>query len=114
MSRVKRGTISNKRRRNVLKQVKGFRFGRKSKERMANTAIRKAGQTAFRDRRNKKRNFRGLWNTKINAGIRPLGISYSKFIGLLKKNKIELNRKVLAEMAEKNPEILAKIVEKVK
>ncbi len=114
MSRVKRGTISNKRRKNVLKQVKGFRFGRKSKERMANTAIRKAGQTAFRDRRNKKRNFRGLWHTKINAATRPLGMSFSKFIGSLHKNKIEIDRKILAEIAEKNPEIFAKIVERAK
>ncbi|HMP67513.1 MAG TPA: 50S ribosomal protein L20 [Candidatus Paceibacterota bacterium] len=113
MSRVKRGTTANKRRRNVLKQVKGYRFGRKSKEAMALTAIRKAGQNAFRDRRAKKRTFRQLWSTKINAGVRPLGISYSKFIGGLKNNKIEIDRKILAEIAEKNPEIFAKIVAKV-
>jgi large subunit ribosomal protein L20 len=114
MSRVKRGTISNKRRKNVLKQVKGYRFGRKSKERMANTAIRKAGQTAFRDRRNKKRSFKGLWHLKINAATRPLGMSYSKFVGALGKKKIIIDRKILAEIAEKNPEIFAKIVESVK
>jgi len=114
MSRVKRGTIAIKRRRNILKQVKGFRFGRKSKEIAAHTAIMKAGQNAYRHRRLKKRSFRGLWHTKINAATRPLGISYSKFIGALHKNKIEIDRKILAEIAETNPEIFAKIVEKVK
>ena len=102
MSRVKRGTIANKRRRNVLKMVKGFRFGRKSKEAMANTAIRKAGQNAFRDRRSKKRTFRGLWNLKINAALRPLEMSYSKFIGALKKEKIEVDSRKKARSLHKN------------
>lgn len=114
MTRVKRGTISNKRRRNILAQTKGFRFGRKSKEATAMTAIKKAGQNAFRHRRMKKRDFRGLWNTKINAATRQLGMSYSKFIGALHKNKIEIDRKILAEIAETNPEIFAKIIAKVK
>ncbi|HMO78976.1 MAG TPA: 50S ribosomal protein L20 [Candidatus Paceibacterota bacterium] len=113
MTRVKRGTTANKRRRNVLAQVKGYRFGRKNKERMAYTAIRKAGQNAYRHRKMKKRTFRQLWSTKINAGVRPLGISYSKFIDSLKKNKIEIDRKILSEIAEKNPQIFAKIVEKI-
>lgn len=114
MSRVKRGVNANKKRRNILSQVKGYRFGRKSKEIMAHTAIRKAGQNAFRDRRLKKRTFRQLWTVKINAALRPLGYSYSKFIGVMNKNKIEIDRKVLAEIAEKNPEIFAKIVASIK
>ena len=87
MTRVKRGVISLKRRRNVLKQVKGFRHGRKSKERMAREALLHAGLHAFHDRRKKKRKMRALWQIKINAASRAGGISYSKLINDFKKAK---------------------------
>lgn len=114
MVRVKRGKISLKRRRNVLKQVKGFRFGRKSKERAAKEALSHAGTHAFRDRKKKKRNFRRLWQIKINAAARISGISYSQFMDKLKKANIVLDRKILADLAENKPEVFKKIVEKVK
>jgi len=113
MTRVKRGKISMKRRRNVLKQTKGFRFGRKSKERLAKEALLHAGKHAFTDRRKKKRNARKLWQIKINAGARQEGISYSKLMGKMKKVGIALDRKVLAELAEKHPKIFAEIIKKV-
>lgn len=114
MARVKRGTIKNKSRRNILKQTKGFRLGQKTKKKMALTSISKAGLHAFRDRRTKKRTARGNWQIKINAAVREHGMSYSKFIAALKSKNIGLDRKILAEIAEKNPEIFAKIVEAVK
>lgn len=114
MSRVKRGTISLKRRRNILKMVKGFRFGRSTKERQAREAIAHAGAHAFAHRRDKKSNFRGLWNIRINAAIRPLGMSYSKFIGALKNKNIELDRKILADLAANNPETFERVVNAVK
>ncbi|MEW5907790.1 MAG: 50S ribosomal protein L20 [Patescibacteria group bacterium] len=113
MTRVKRGIISMKRRRNILKQVKGFRFGRKSKERLAKEALLHAGRHAFHDRRKKKREFRKLWQIKINAASRQKGISYSKLMGQLKKKKMEINRKILVQMAEKHPEIFDTIVKQV-
>lgn len=113
MSRVKRGTISLKRRRKVLKQAKGYRFGRSRKERQAKEAIVHAGNHAFAHRKTKKRDFRRLWSVKINAAVRKHGLSYSKFIGLLNKKGIEVNRKMLAEMAEHKPESFDRIVEKV-
>jgi large subunit ribosomal protein L20 len=114
MSRVKRGTISQKRRRNTLKQVKGYRFGRSTKEREAKTAIMHAGANAFTGRRDKKNDYRRLWNIQINAAVRPYGLSYSRFIDRLKKNEIALDRKVLAQLAQENPETFARIVEAVK
>lgn len=114
MARVKRGIISTKRRRNVLRQTKGFRWGGKSKERMARERLLHAGVHAFNDRRNKKGDFRRLWNIKINAGVRPHGLSYSKFINLLNKTNIKLNRKMLAYLAEHKPEAFTKIVEEVR
>ncbi len=114
MPRVKRGTTANKRRRNVLRKTKGYRFGRKSKERSAKEAIRHAGASAYRDRRNKKRTFRQLWTTKINAALRKNDWTYSKFIDALKKKDVQVNRKVLAEIAEKNPKAFKQIIEQVK
>ena len=114
MTRVKRGVTSLKRRRKILKQAKGYRFGRGTKEREAKQAIIRAGQHAFAHRRKKKGDFRKLWQIKINAAVRPFGFSYSKFIDALKKNKIELDRKVLADLAEHHPKTFEKIVEKVK
>ena len=90
MTRVKRGTISLKRRRNVLKQVKGYRFGRSTKERQAREAIAHAGTHAFAHRKDKKNDFRRLWQIKISAAVVPLGLSYSKFIDALKKKSIGL------------------------
>ena len=114
MTRVKRGTISLKRRRNVLKQVKGYRFGRSTKERQANEAIRHAGNHAFAHRRKKKNDFRRLWQVQISSAVKPLELSYSKFIHALKEKKIGLNRKMLADMAENNIDSFKKIVEKAK
>lgn len=110
MTRVKRGTISMKRRRNVLKQTKGYRFGRKSKERQATEAILHAGSHAFNDRRKKKRSMRALWQIRINAGARKNEISYSKLIGELKKADIALDRKILSQLAEKYPAVFSQII----
>jgi len=114
MTRVKRGTISLKRRRNVLKQVKGYRFGRSTKEREANVAIRHAGEHAFGDRRKKKNDFRRLWQIQIGAAVKPFKTSYSKFIHALKEKNIGLNRKMLADMAENNKDTFEEIVAKTK
>jgi len=114
MTRVKRAKIALKRRHKVLGQTKGFRWQRKSKERAAKEALLHAGVHAFHDRRKKKRNFRALWNIKINAAVRQLADenvpNYSKLIFQLKKSGIGLNRKMLAELAEKHPEVFKKIV----
>ncbi len=110
MPRVKRGKNHLKKRRKLLKAVKGYRGGRKSKIKLARTAVKKAGVYAYRDRRNKKRTMRQLWQIKINAGCRENKLTYSKFIGALKKNKIELDRKILAQLAEHYPEIFVKII----
>lgn len=111
MTRVKRGTISVKRRRNVLKQTKGFRWGRKSKERQAREALLHAGLHRFNDNRKKKRVRRKLWNVKINAGARIQNVSYSKLIHALKIKNIELDRKILATLAEHYPETFQQVVE---
>lgn len=114
MPRVKRGVMHSKRRRNLLKQVKGFRHGRKKLIKLAQTAVLKAGRYAYRDRRKKKSSFRQQWNITLSAALKPFETSYSKFIDALKKANIELDRKVLADLAENNPAIFAKVVEKVK
>jgi large subunit ribosomal protein L20 len=114
MVRVKRGKIKTKKREKLLKQAKGFKWGRKTKYREAKEALMHAWTYQYRDRRRKKREFRQLWQLKINAAAREAGIPYSRFINLLKKNKIELDRKILADLAENRPEIFKKIVEKVK
>lgn len=114
MVRVKRGTIAHKRRKKVIKQAKGFKWGRKSKYKLAKDALKHAWTHAYRDRRRKKRDFRQLWQIKINAACRQKGLTYSQFINKLKKAKIELDRKILAHLAEKEPKIFKKIVEKVK
>lgn len=110
MARVKRGTMKNKRRKNILAQTKGYRFDRKSKERVAHEAIRHAGTHAFRHRRAKKQEFRNLWNLRINAAARPLGFSYSKLIGSLKKSGIVLDRKSLATLAKDYPEAFTRVI----
>ena len=114
MTRVKRAKIALKRRHKVLGQTKGFRWQRKSKERAAKEALLHAGVHAFHDRRKKKRNFRKLWNIKINAASRENGLSYSKLIFQLKKSGVEINRKMLAELAETNPETFARLVTQVR
>ena len=114
MTRVKRGKIAHKRRKNVLKHTKGFRWGRKSKYRLAKEALLHAWTYSFRDRKTKKRNFRRLWQIQINAVCRERGLSYSKFIAGLKKNKIEIDRKILARIAQNHPAIFEKLVEKIK
>jgi len=112
MTRVKKGVNALKSRRNILKQVKGYRFGRGTKERQANEAIFHAGTYAFAHRRDKKGEFRRLWNVRINAAIRPLGHTYSLFIDALKKKNIELDRKILSDIAQHNPDTFKRIVEK--
>jgi large subunit ribosomal protein L20 len=114
MPRVKRGTTSLKHRRNTLKQAKGYRFGRSTKEREAKVAILKAGVHAFAHRRDKKNDFKRLWNVKINAALHEQGLSYSKFMGNIRAQGIALNRKMLAELAEHNPESLNRIIAQVK
>ncbi len=114
MARVKKGLNALKTRRNILRQAKGFRFGRSNKERMAHDALMHAGAYAFAHRRDKKGDMRRLWNVKINAGLRPLGKTYSKFIGALKKQNIEIDRKIMADLAENNPESFTRFVSQVK
>jgi large subunit ribosomal protein L20 len=114
MSRVKRGTSHTKKRRQLLKKVKGFKWGRKKLVRLAKTASVKAGARAYIDRRLKKRTRRGLWQTKIGAFVKDYDLSYSQFINLLKQANIALDRKTLADLAVNNKAVLAKIVEQAK
>ncbi|MCH7828819.1 50S ribosomal protein L20 [Patescibacteria group bacterium] len=114
MARVKRGTTAKKRRKNILKKAKGFRWGRSKKYRLAKDALRHAWVYSFRDRKTKKRSYRKLWETKISGGVREQGLTYSKFLPLLKKQGIALDRKILAELREKHPQVFQKIVEQVK
>lgn len=116
MARVKGGTTSNKRRKNILAMTKGYRHGRKSKKRMAREAIFHAGKYAFAHRRDKKNDFRRLFNVRINAGLDVIGdgkLSYSKFIGAMNKKGIKVNRKMLAALAEKSPRSFEAIVKEV-
>lgn len=115
MARVKGGKTSAKTRRNVLRAVKGYRFGRSTKERQAREAIAHAGKYSFAHRRDKKNDFRRLWNVRINAGLDQVSetLSYSKLIGGLKKRGIALNRKMLATIAERSPETFARIAKKI-
>lgn len=114
MPRVKRGTTHVKKRRKLLKAVKGYKWGRKNLIKLARTARTKAGAHAFVDRRKKKRTMRGLWQIKISAFVKEQGLSYSRFIGALKANNIIIDRKIMADMAENNKEALLAIVNKVK
>jgi large subunit ribosomal protein L20 len=114
MPRVKRGVTARARHKKVLALAKGFRGRRKNVYRIAKQAVMKAGQYAYRDRRAKKREFRRLWIARINAGSRALGLTYSKFMAGLKKAAIEVDRKVLADLAVNDPAAFGSIVEKVK
>jgi large subunit ribosomal protein L20 len=113
MVRVKKGVHALKTRRNVLKKVKGYRFGRSKKERQATEAIFHAGASAFAHRRRKKTDMRQLWTIRLSAALRPYNISYSRFIGALKKANIGLDRKVLADIAATSPDTFEMIVKKV-
>lgn len=114
MPRVKRGTTAHRRRERLLRHTKGFKWGRKAKERLAREALLHAWSHQFRDRKRKKREFRRLWNVRINAAARAQGISYSELIAALKRKRIELDRKVLAALAEREPEVFAAIIEAVR
>lgn len=113
MTRVKKGVHAIKNRRSILKRAKGYRHGRSTKERAANEALVHAGSYAFAHRRDKKNDFRKLWNVRIGAALKPEGFSYSKFIGALKKKEIALDRKILSGLAKNNPETFKRVVEKV-
>ncbi|GMN07157.1 50S ribosomal protein L20 [Croceitalea sp. MTPC5] len=114
MPRSVNAVASRARRKKVMKQAKGYFGRRKNVWTVAKNAVEKAMLYAYRDRRNKKRTFRALWITRINAGARQYGMSYSQFMGKVKANGIELNRKVLADLAMNHPEAFKAIVEKVK
>jgi len=114
MTRVKKGVNALKTRRNILKQVKGFRHGRSTKERQAYEAIAHAGTYSFAHRRDKKGDFRRIWNVRLNAALREHGLSYSKFIGAMKKKGQNLNRKMLSEISHSSPETFKRIIETVK
>lgn len=114
MSRVKRGVTAHARHKKILKKAKGYYGRRKNTFRVANQAVEKAGQYAYRDRRNRKRTFRALWIQRINAGVRELGMTYSRFIDGLAKAGIEVDRKVLADLAVKEPEAFKALAEKAK
>ena len=113
MARVKRGVTSRAKHKKVLKAVKGQWGRRKNTIRVARQAMEKAMQYAYRDRRNKKRDFKSLWIQRINAGVRAEGLTYAKFINGLAKSKIKLDRKVLAELAYNNPEVFKSVIKKV-
>ena len=112
MARVKRGVTSRAKHKKVFKAVKGQWGRRKNTIRIARQAMEKAMQYAYRDRRNKKRDFKSLWIQRINAGVRSEGLTYSKFINGLSKSGIKLDRKILAEIAYDNPEAFKTIVKK--
>ncbi len=115
MARVKGGKTSNKRRKNILAMTKGYRFGRSTKKRQAREAIFHAGKYAFAHRRDKKNDFKRLWNVRINGGLDTMGttLSYSKLMGAMHKKGLIINRKMLAELAEKSPESFARLIKKV-
>lgn len=115
MARVKGGIQSLKRRRNVLKMVKGYRFARSKKERAAKEAIFHAGKYAFAHRRDKKNDFRKLWNVRINAGLDTMEstLSYSRLIDAMNKKNVTLNRKMLSLLAETRPETFARVIKKI-
>ncbi|MGP1383895.1 MAG: 50S ribosomal protein L20 [Thainema sp.] len=114
MARVKRGNVARKRRKKILKLAKGFRGSHSKLFRTANQQVMKALRYAYRDRRNRKRDFRRLWITRINAAARLNGMSYSKLMGSLKAADIALNRKMLAQMAILDPASFSKVVEQAK
>jgi large subunit ribosomal protein L20 len=114
MTRVKRGNVARKRRNKILKLAKGFRGSHSKLFRTANQQVMKALRNAYRDRKKKKRDFRRLWITRINAAAREQGLSYSRLIGQLKKSNIQLNRKMLAQLAVLDPQAFAEVVKVAK
>ncbi len=114
MGRVKRGVAASKRRKNVLEMAKGFRWRRSKNYVAAKEAVMKAGKYAHRDRRAKKRTNRRLWIIRLNNAVRLLELTYSNFIAMLKGKNIEIDRKVLSQMAVENPAVFQKLVESVK
>lgn len=114
MARVKRGTTAHARHKKVVDKAKGYYGRRKNVFRVAVQAVEKADQYAYRDRRNRKRDFRALWIQRINAGVRLYGLTYSKFMNGMKLAGIDLDRKVLADLAVREPEAFAQIVEQAK
>ena len=113
MTRIKRGVAAHKRRKNVIKRAKGFENRRSTNFVAAREALLHADAYAYRDRRNKKRDMRSLWLVRLNAALRENGTTYSKFAGVLKKSNIELNRKVLAELANVAPESFNQLVKEI-
>ncbi|OGL43184.1 MAG: 50S ribosomal protein L20 [Candidatus Schekmanbacteria bacterium RBG_13_48_7] len=114
MSRIKSGTVTRRRHNKILKLTKGFHGGRRRLFRTATEALQRAMNYAFRDRRQRKRDFRKLWNIRINAAAREHNISYSKFIHGLKLSGIDINRKILAHLALEEPETFSKLVQMAK
>jgi large subunit ribosomal protein L20 len=114
MPRVKRGVIHLKKRRKMHKLAKGMMWRRSHLVKQTKVAVRKAGAFARRDRRNKKRSARAVWNIRINAGVRPAGLSYSVFINKLKKAHIELDRKILSTLANEHPALFARVIDEAK
>ncbi len=113
MSRVKGGVTANRRRKSILSQVEGYRFGRSTKTRAARDAVYHAQLHSFAHRKDKKNDFRRLWIARMNAALRAEGTTYSTFIGLLKIKKVELDRKVLSEIAHERPTTFTRILAKV-
>ncbi len=114
MPRVKRGKTRTSKRSNILKHTKGYKWGRKKLTRQAKTAAKLAGAHAYRDRRAKKRTMRRLWQIRLNAAVRQYDLSYSQFIALLKQNKIDINRKILSEIAQHQPQLFEAIIKQLK
>ncbi len=112
--RVKRGVAARRKHKKILSLAKGMQSARRSSYRLAKQGVIRALQYAYRDRRNKKRDLRGTWITRINAAVREHDLTYSQFVAGLKKHDIELDRKVLAELAVSEPKVFAEIVKKVK
>ena len=113
MPRARKGTTTVKKRRKLLRQVKGFKWNRKSKVRSARQALLKAWTYSYRDRKTRKRDKRGLWQVKINAASREGGITYSQLMGALKKQGVKLDRKILADLAENEPETFKQVLQSV-
>jgi large subunit ribosomal protein L20 len=114
MPRVKRGVQAHRRHKKILQQAKGYYGARSRVFRVAKQAVIKAGQYAYRDRRQRKRQFRALWIARINAGARINGLSYSRFIAGLKKSSIEIDRKILADLAMHDKAVFSELVQKAK
>lgn len=112
--RIKRGVTSHARHKRLKALTKGYSLGRRSSVKLARQAVTKALSYAYRDRRNKKRDFRGLWITRINAAVKPFGLSYSAFMGASKKAGITLDRKILAELAVREPKAFEAVVSAAK